>query len=229
MLIEHNLFFNVFLYLEPDDVFLVNSIYSHWSKYIPSCTEYEFYVYSISSNNLKRIKWSHEQKYPIGSSGLDIAVEFSHITIIKWLYKHYVFSPMQIAIASGSGRYNVVKWLVSNQSPMDESALAYACFNGHEKIARFLYRKGCPYDHRCTKYAAYRENLYLLMWLHEKKFPINKTKCMEYVIDRSIEYLIKIQNGEYDCKSDVFLCKDVTCKCKYKEYREFFRWTDTNF
>lgn len=104
--------------------------------------------------------------------------------------------------------------------------MSFACFGGYTNIVKYLYSHGCKYDITATECAAYRNNLYLLMWLYKKKFPIDKAKCMGYIVDGALNYIIDIRNGKNDCKTNIFTCTDSSCNCKYKEYRAFFKWSD---
>jgi len=63
------------------------------------------------------------------------------------------------------GKLDVVKRLVSLNTPIDEEAIAYAALNGHLNVVKYLISVNAPIDEEAIAYAALNGHLDVVKYL----------------------------------------------------------------
>ena len=137
----------------------------------------KFYVKEMSSISTLEFMWEHQSLLTLyikgGTNFCHQVAQTNKLELLKWAReeKKCEWDYRMIRTAASQGNLEMVKYCVANKCPMNESACAFAAFNGHLEVLKYLREEAkAPWDAKTAAWAAENGHLHILEYLVERKY-----------------------------------------------------------
>ncbi len=165
----------VLSYIEPSILAYtktINSDFYNMIKYILNNNKFKLTKTLINTpqfleNNFDNIKIDK-------TNLLTVCVKYElNLDGLKWLYYTKKCEPYNktFEYAVENGNFDILKWMLENNFPKNESTFEYAVENGNLDILKWMLDNNFPKDERTFEYAAQNGNFDILKWMFENNFP----------------------------------------------------------
>ena len=106
------------------------------------------------------------------------ASQGGHLEVLKWLRSiGSRMNEVACSFAAMGGHLNVMQWLHSNGCPWNENTCTQAAYSGHLEVLQWARANGCPWNANTCSFAAMGGHLNVLQWLHSNGCPWNAQTC----------------------------------------------------
>jgi len=128
---------------------------------------------------LGMLQWARANRCYWDMTTAALAALSGHMHVLRWAHANgcTISASLTYKYAAGSGRMEVLEWLLSIGLRADANACAAAAASGHLHVLRWLREHDCPWSHRTCTAAAGNGHLGVLKWARAHDCPWDAETC----------------------------------------------------